>query len=77
MAESSDPADTFDQRFGARVRALRVEAGLSQEELAYRSSFSVSNFARIERGQQGIRSTRLPDLAQGLGVDVAELFKGL
>ena len=34
--------------FGMRVRELRSEKGISQEELAYRSELTLSQIARIE-----------------------------
>ncbi len=43
----TDDADTF----GVRLRALRLLAGLSQEDLAERSGVSVRTISNLERGQ--------------------------
>ena len=37
--------------FGARLRACRRSAGLSQEELAERSGLSVRTISNLERGR--------------------------
>jgi transcriptional regulator with XRE-family HTH domain len=37
--------------FGAVVKATRLEAGISQEAMAYMASVERSYFGRIERGQ--------------------------
>lgn len=67
----------FLTAFGRRVRALRERIGLPQEEVAHRMGISGSSFARIERGQQAMRTDRLPALCSALGVDLDEFFSGL
>ena len=62
------------QRFGKRVRALRKQAGLSQEELAARTEISVDFVSLIERGINAPSFDTLEKLAKALGVPVRELF---
>lgn len=51
---------TVARRFGAALRAARARAGLTQPELATRSTVSVPAIARYEAG------TRAPHLAEAL-----------
>lgn len=62
---------------GARIRALRKEQGLSLEELARRSGVAVGSLSKIENGKGGgtVKTTRR--LAEGLGITLAELYRGL
>ena len=61
--------------FGARIRVLRRERGLTQEALAQRSSLSVEAVGRIERGAFSPTLETIHKLASGLGVPFQELFK--
>jgi transcriptional regulator with XRE-family HTH domain len=45
--------------FGAQLRKLREEAGLTQEELALRAGLSPTAVSALERGQRK-RPTRTP-----------------
>lgn len=58
---------------GARVRALRAEAGLTQQELAERIAAEAATVNRIERGRVGVTITTLAALARGLGVGAGAL----
>ncbi|HMR47654.1 MAG TPA: helix-turn-helix transcriptional regulator [Arachnia sp.] len=59
---------------GTRIRALRQERGLSQESLALESGLSRNMLIQVEWGQRGIMAERLGDIAEVLGVEIAELF---
>ena len=60
--------------FGARLRRLRRERNLSQEELARRSGISRGTIARIELGEQSPRYETIVALAKGLQVPVERLL---
>lgn len=59
---------------GTRVRELRLEAGLSQEELALRAGMHRNYAGRVERAEQDIGITALSQLVKALGVSLAEFF---
>lgn len=61
-------------KFGDRVRLLRSDRGLTQEQLAERASISVDFLSLIERGKNSPSFDNLDDLADALGVSVAQLF---
>ena len=67
----------FQTAFGHRLRTLRERAGLPQEESAHRMGLSSSSYARIERGQQAMRTNHLPALVAALEVDLQEFFAPL
>jgi transcriptional regulator with XRE-family HTH domain len=59
---------------GARLKALREAAALSQQQLAFRAGVSVSMVSHIEQGQKkDVRLSTLVTLAEALGLDVGRL----
>ncbi|MGB6831180.1 MAG: helix-turn-helix transcriptional regulator, partial [Terracidiphilus sp.] len=67
-------ASQLRERFGQRVRQLRSEHGLTQEQLAERAGISVDFLSLIERGKSSPSFENLDELADALEVSVAELF---
>ena len=61
--------------FGAVIRRLRSERGLTQEVLAERTDLSVSYIGFIERGENVPTLTIVLNLAEALSVDAAELVR--
>lgn len=60
--------------FGARIRELRKEAKLSQEELAGRAHIATSYLSDLERGQQSPTLDVLNRIVRALNVTLAEFF---
>jgi transcriptional regulator with XRE-family HTH domain len=63
--------------FGENVARLRGKAGLSQEELAYRSSIHQSTIYLLENGKREPRLLTIVKVAGALGINPIELLKGL
>lgn len=61
---------------GARIRRERLGRGLTQEQLALASGVTRNVLIDVEHGKRGLLYERLFDLADALGVDVAELLNG-
>lgn len=59
---------------GARIRELRLEAGLTQEALALESGMSRNHIIYLEWGRHSVLFERLFDIAQALDVPVTALF---
>src|SRR5262245_4628839 len=57
------------ERFGARLKELREQAGLTQQELADRVETTVRTISRLETGVQEPTWTAVVALADALGVD--------
>jgi len=62
------------QRFGLRVKELRLASGLSQEAFADHASIARSYMSRIERGMANPSLEAIEGLADALDVDPSELF---
>jgi transcriptional regulator with XRE-family HTH domain len=58
---------------GARIRALRLERGLSQESLALESGVARNQLIQMEHGRRGVLIERVYDIAEALGVAVGEI----
>ena len=65
------------QQFGERVRRLRLQRGLSQIALGERAGVHFTFISAVERGKRSIRLENLLRLARALGVDPADLVRGL
>lgn len=77
MAEAViDPPNLADIRVGRRLRALRLDAGLSLAEVAGRAGVSVGALSQIERGVSSLRVRTIWPLAEVLGVDPSLLIDG-
>jgi transcriptional regulator with XRE-family HTH domain len=63
--------------FGERVVERRHQAGMSQMELADRIGAHFTWVSRIERGVRDPRLSNVVRIAAGLGVDPADLVRGL
>lgn len=64
------------QRLGARIRALRLAAGLTQAELARRTGIHRPNIARVEAGRHTPSLETLARLASAIGVPTTRVLTG-
>ena len=62
------------KRFGERVRKLRRDADLTQEQLAAAAGVSVDFLSLVERGINAPSFENLEKIAAALGLPVRELF---
>lgn len=63
-------------RFGQRVRALRIHADMTQEELALAAGLHWTYVSQIERGKRNLTYKCLARLAEGLGITLSQLVEG-
>lgn len=61
-------------RFGATVRKLRSQQGLSQEQLAEKANLHRTYIGMIERGEKNITLENIEKIAKALGITLAELM---
>jgi transcriptional regulator with XRE-family HTH domain len=59
---------------GARIREIRKEKGMSQEQVGENADFHYSYIGRIERGEKNISLLTLSRIADALGVGVHQFF---
>jgi transcriptional regulator with XRE-family HTH domain len=60
-----------------RIKKLRLDRGISQEELAHRSGLSRTGMGFLETGKRWPRLDTLLKVADGLNISVDELLKGV
>lgn len=65
------------QSFGQRVRALRKQAGLSQEAFADKCGLDRTYVGGIERGERNVALRNIKAIAEALGVSLSELMEGV
>lgn len=59
---------------GARIRKLRTERGISQEELAFLCGTNQGHIGRIERAENNTTLDVVDSIARGLGISISELL---
>lgn len=70
-------AGDVDRKLGERVRARRLEIGMSQEGLADLLGVTFQQVQKYEKGINRIAASRLVDCAHALEMPVADFFEGL
>ena len=67
--------DKIEMRFGQRVKELRLEQNISQEELAFRCGLSKNYISDVERGTRNISLKSIEKIADGWAIRIKELFE--
>jgi len=65
---------TFITAFGEHLKQLRLNRGLSQEDLANEADIPINQIGRIERGEVNTTISTVYVIAKALDVAIAELF---
>lgn len=65
------------QVLGQRIREMRKERDLTQEDLAHESDIDRSYIGGVERGERNLSFDKLCQIASALRCDVAALTKNL
>ncbi|MDT5182488.1 MAG: hypothetical protein QOI29_646, partial [Mycobacterium sp.] len=75
FAMEAKPEDSVDVRVRRRLRELRMQHGLTLEDVASRSSIDVSTLSRLESGKRRLALDHLPRLAAALSVSTDDLLR--
>ena len=62
-------------KFGNRVREIRKEKNLSQEELAHKANLHRTYIGMIERAEKNITLINIEKIANALDIEINKLFK--
>ena len=73
--ESSATKKAVSNMVGENVRRLRLERGLTQEELAQRVGVYQSAIGQVERGETNPLVSTLIQIARALDVEPADLLR--
>lgn len=60
--------------FGEKVKKLRNERGLSQEELSFRAELHRTYIGMIERAERNLSLVNIAKIARALDVSIKDLF---
>lgn len=63
------------QVFGDRIRHLRTQEKLSQEQLSYKTGFHRTYIGMIERGERNISLTNMAIFAKVFNLTIDELLR--
>jgi transcriptional regulator with XRE-family HTH domain len=66
--------DQLKRDFGARLRELRKQAGMSQESLAHACGLDRTYVGGVERGERNVSLLNIHRIAAALGVSPREFF---
>jgi transcriptional regulator with XRE-family HTH domain len=64
-----------DREFGRALRRVRMEKGLSQEELGFRAELHRTYISQIERGTKSPSLKTITRLAKALQITASELVR--
>jgi transcriptional regulator with XRE-family HTH domain len=65
-----------DKLIGQNIRATRLARGVTQQELANRIGVTFQQVQKYETGTNGVRGSRLVQIAKALNTAVVVLFEG-
>ena len=65
------------KKFGERIKTLRNEKKISQEKFALSIDMDRTYYASVESGNRNISLININKIANGLGITLEDLFKGL
>lgn len=69
--------DALQQSLAEQIRALRLEAGMSQEELAFNAEVDRTYVSQLERGIANPSLLILSRIAEALGANLIVQMNGL
>lgn len=67
--------NTITSKVGERIRALRLQRGLTQEQLSERADLHNTYISQIECGEKNPSIVSLDKILTALGVSYAEFFE--
>lgn len=62
------------KKFGDKVREIRKEKGLSQEELSFKADLHRTYIGMIERAEKNITLINIEKIANALEINIKDLF---
>lgn len=63
------------KRFRQNLRKIRLEKGMSQEEISFRTEISTNQVGRIERGEINAGLSTIYEISKALEVSIIALFE--
>ena len=67
--------NTIQQKFGAKIKSLRLQKNMSQEELSSKSGLHRTYISDIERGVRNVSLKNIEKIAKALSVSPDVLLR--
>ena len=67
--------EEYLKKFGKEIKKRRIDADISQEELAFKADLHISLISRIENGKANTSFESIFKLAKALNVEINKLFQ--
>jgi transcriptional regulator with XRE-family HTH domain len=74
--QANPTTESIDERVRRRLRELRLEQGLTLQQVSELANVDISTLSRLESGKRRLALDHLPGLAAALGVTVDDLLGG-
>src|SRR4051812_26962452 len=74
--QANAPTESIDERVRRRLRELRLEQGLTLQQVSDRANIDISMLSRLESGKRRLALDHIPGLASALGVSADDLLGG-
>lgn len=71
------PASKILNNFGERIKKLREQKGMTQQELADKARLHNTYVGSVERGEKNISLKNIEKVVKGLGTSLSEFFSSL
>lgn len=71
----TDKFDSIENLFGQILRELRIEKGISQEDLGFKSGYHRTYISLLERGQKNPSLQTIFRLAKALEISPSEIIR--
>lgn len=68
--------NSYNSAFGERVRHLRLERNLSQEELSLKAGLDRTYVSALERGRRNPTLSTIATVLSALDISFGDFFKG-
>jgi transcriptional regulator with XRE-family HTH domain len=65
----------INKLIGKKIREIRTQIGISQEELSFKAGMHRTYIGQIERGEKNLGLINLEKIARALNVKIPSLFE--
>jgi transcriptional regulator with XRE-family HTH domain len=72
----SKSVGSLDRLIGSKMRAARLQMGMSQSELGQALGITFQQVQKYEKGTNRVSASRLYKIANLLGMEISDFFKG-
>lgn len=64
-------------QIGLRIKQLRKEKDMSQEQIAFSANISLSQISKLESGRHNTSISSIMSICRALNITISEFFEGL